>query len=88
MMFCYACRQVPGTIIVRDRNRCREPEANIGQSLGNPVERGRKECRSQRVKDTRGKPIESTNLGPEGLTETETPTREHAWDCLRHVPVV
>jgi hypothetical protein len=31
------------------------------------------------IKDTTRRPTESTNLGPEGLTETEPPTKEHAW---------
>ena len=31
-----------------DGNRCRDPQPNIRQSLGNPVEEGRKDFRSQR----------------------------------------
>ena len=31
------------------------------------------------VKDTTSRPTEPTNLGPWGLTETEAPTKEHAW---------
>jgi hypothetical protein len=34
------------------------------------------------IKDTTRKPAESTHLGPWGLTETEPPSREHAWDRL------
>ena len=38
---------------------------------------------AREVKDTTRKPIESTNLGLEGLNETEPTTREHAWDESR-----
>ena len=35
------------------------------------------------VKNPTKKPIESINLDPEGLIETEFSTREHAWDRPR-----
>jgi hypothetical protein len=35
------------------------------------------------VKDTTRKPTESTNLGLQGLTETEPPTKEHICDRLK-----
>lgn len=47
---------------------------------------------SRGVEDTTRKPAESTNLGPQGLTEAELPIREHAQDRPRpsahHVTVV
>ena len=33
---------------------------------------------AREVKETTGRPLKSTNLGPWGLTETESPTKEHA----------
>jgi hypothetical protein len=32
------------------------------------------------VKDTKIKPMESTNLGSKRLTKTEPPDTEHTWD--------
>jgi hypothetical protein len=42
--------------------------------------RGRRIEGDRGVEDTTRKPTDSTNLGPQGLTETEPTTREHAWD--------
>ena len=41
------------------------------QSSGNPVEDGKKGCRSIGVKDTRKPPTESTKQGSKWLTECE-----------------
>jgi hypothetical protein len=35
-----------------------------------------------RIKDTTRRPTELINLGPWGLTETESPTKEHALTCM------
>ena len=39
---------------------------------------GRRIDGTRGVKDTTRRPTESTNLGTQGLTETEPPTKEHA----------
>jgi hypothetical protein len=41
--------------------------------------RDRKSEEGGGVKHTTRRPIATTNLGPWRLTETETPTKEHAW---------
>jgi hypothetical protein len=64
-------------------HRCSNPKPNIGQSLENPVKRGRKDWRARRVKDTTRQPTESTNLGPSGPTESEASIREHAGEKPR-----
>lgn len=58
----------------------RTPQPNVRQSLG---KRGRKGCKNHRGKNATTKPIESTNLGLYGLTETEQPARKPAWDGPR-----
>jgi hypothetical protein len=57
---------------VTDGNRCGDAQPNIKQSLGNPVEDGEGRIEGARRVITR-KPTESTNLGPQGLIETEVP---------------
>lgn len=59
-----------------DGNRC--IRQNLGESCGRW---------GQRIEEARGlkdirKPIESTILGPQGLTETELPTGEQAYTNL------
>ena len=49
-------------------------------SLGNPAKERGEGLQETGVKDTKIKPTESTNLGPQGLTETELLTRETPWD--------
>lgn len=51
----------------------------LSRAQGMLQKRRRKDFKSQRIKDTTRKPSESTNVGPLELTETEPPTKEHAW---------
>jgi hypothetical protein len=44
--------------------------------------RGRVEG-TREVKDTTRKSTESINLDPQGITESEPPTREHIWNGTR-----
>ena len=75
---------VPSPIVIREassRNRWVETDAdsqpNVRRSCKNPVEEREGRIAEDRgVKDTIGKPIESTNLVPLWLTETEPTTRE------------
>jgi hypothetical protein len=55
---------------VTDGNRCKGPQPNTRQSLGNPAEEGEAGVRARGVKDTTRKSTESTKLVPQGLTET------------------
>lgn len=57
-----------------DENRCRDPQANARQRLGNPAKWGRI-VGANVVKNTPRKPIESTHLGSQDLTETESTIR-------------
>jgi hypothetical protein len=60
---------------------CRGPQGNSGWSLTTLRKaRGRIEG-SSRDRNSTGRPIESTNLGPGplGLSENEPPTRQHMW---------
>lgn len=59
-------------------------ERTLGGVQGILQVRERKDCRSQRVKDTTRKLTESTNLDSQGLTETELITREPTWIQFRH----
>lgn len=63
---------------VTDRNRCRDPQSNIG-SLGQPAEEGRKDARSQRGEGHHKKTTKSINLGSKELTETEPFIKEPTW---------
>lgn len=45
--------------------------------------RGGKIGRARSVRDSTGKPTESTNLGPQSLRENGMPTRDHAWEGPR-----
>lgn len=47
------------------------------------MEVGERIKRIKAIKDNTRIPTESTNLGQGELTETESPTKEHAWTGLR-----
>jgi len=51
----------------------------LGRPWGILLRRRKADCRSQGVKNTTRKPIESTNLGLMGLTESERTIHEPTW---------
>ena len=76
MIFSYTCSQEPSITVIRevspatDGNRCRDSQANIRWSLGNPAEEGTGRTVVARwVKGMTRKPTKPTNLGPKGLME-------------------
>ena len=60
--------------------RPRARQAELEESCGRE---GKRIEGTREVKDTTGKPTESTNLDPWELPETEPPTKEHTQAGLR-----
>ena len=56
-------------------NKNRNALPNTRQNLGTLQKRWRRESKNQRGQGTTRKPTESANLNPQGLRETEPPTR-------------
>jgi hypothetical protein len=82
MTFCYAHRLVPNPTAIREaspRNWSRQiqrPTAKHYTLLGESCKRERgRIVGAGEVNTTKRKPTVSTNIGPQGLTETELPTR-------------
>lgn len=66
MILCYAYRQKYSITVIRDApsttgSRCKDPQPNDRQSLGNPVQDGEKGA--NRIKYTIRKPTKSTDVG-------------------------
>lgn len=84
MILCYART----TVIKRlhfsaDGNRCKDSQSNIRQSLGSLVEEWEEGLRElgRVVKHTR-RSTKTTNLGQWGLTEIESPIKDHVWGWI------
>jgi hypothetical protein len=81
MAFCYTCRQEPSILSIREASPGNRWKLIYSQTLSGAwgiLWKGWGRIEEDRVKGSKKKPTESTNLDPQRLTESELPSRERA----------